>query len=74
MALFWPPPGGQKIAILGPLRCRVRGGWGGSAHYPDPTAQSVRPEYAERRLPARADPPDLRHPTDRSRTTWLASL
>ena len=22
--------------------CRAQGGWGGSAHYPDPTAQSVR--------------------------------
>ena len=41
MALFDPPGGGPKIAILGALRCRVRGGWGGSAHYPDPTAQSV---------------------------------
>ena len=41
-----PPPRtlhrrGPKIAILGALRCRVRGGWGGSAHYPDPTAQSA---------------------------------
>ena len=41
MALFDPPGGGPKIAILGALRCRVRGGWGGSAHYPDPTAQSA---------------------------------
>ena len=41
MAISDPPGGGPKIAILGALRCRVRGGWGGSAHYPDPTAQSV---------------------------------
>ena len=45
-----------------PLRCKVQGEWGGSAHYPDPTAQSVRPEYAERRLPARADPARSRPP------------
>ena len=31
-------------------------GWGGSAHYPDPTAQSVEPVYAERRIRAPEDP------------------
>ena len=24
-----------------PLRCKAQGGWGGSAHWPDPTAQSA---------------------------------
>ena len=32
----WP-----KMAIFDPLACKVQRGWGGSAHYPDPTAQSV---------------------------------
>ena len=27
--------------LFRPLRCIAQGGWGGSAHYPDPTAQSV---------------------------------
>ena len=31
----------QKLHIFSPLRCKVAGEWGGSAHYPDPTAQSV---------------------------------
>ena len=31
----------QKLHIFPPLRCRVGGEWGGSAHYPDPTAQSA---------------------------------
>ena len=26
-----------------PLRCKAQGGWGGSAHWPDPTAQSAQP-------------------------------
>ena len=52
-----PAPRGRISPVFWPLRCKVEGGWGGSAHYPDPTAQSVRPEYAERRLPARAGPP-----------------
>ena len=55
MAISDPPGGGPKIAILGALRCRVRGGWGGSAHYPDPTAQSV-VMFAERVPPPRALP------------------
>ena len=42
MAISDPPGGGPKIAILGALRCSAQGGWGGSAHYPDPTAQSAR--------------------------------
>ena len=45
--------GGQKLRFFDPLRCKVQGGWGGSAHYPDPTAQSVEPVYAERRPRAR---------------------
>ena len=51
------PKKGQKLPFFGPLRRKVQGEWGGSAHSPDPTAQSVRPEYAERRLPAHARPP-----------------
>ena len=35
------PRAGPKSAIFAPLRRRVQGGWGGSAHSPDPTAQSV---------------------------------
>ena len=57
MALFDPPGGGPKIAILGALRCRARGGWGGSAHYPDPTAQSALRRAANVR---RARPPGPR--------------
>ena len=62
-----PSARGQKSALRTPLRCKAQGGWGGSAHWPDPTAQSVRPEYAERRLPARARPPPSRpnHPGSR---------
>ena len=36
-------PGKGRISpVFSPLRCKVVGGWGGSAHYPDPTAQSAR--------------------------------
>ena len=35
------PKKGQKMAIFGPLRRKVQGEWGGSAHSPDPTAQSA---------------------------------
>ena len=31
----------QKFALFYPLWCKATGEWGGSAHYPDPTAQSV---------------------------------
>ena len=33
---------GENFALFYPLRCKAIGEWGGSAHYPDPTAQSVR--------------------------------
>ena len=33
----------QKMAFFGTLRRKVQGEWGGSAHSPDPTAQSVDP-------------------------------
>ena len=36
-----PAPRGRISPVFWPLRCKVEGGWGGSAHYPDPTAQSV---------------------------------
>jgi hypothetical protein len=42
--VVWPcfrPFSGQKTAKNAPLRCEDVGEWGGSAHYPDPTAQSV---------------------------------
>ena len=35
------PKKGQKLPFFGPLRRKVQGEWGGSAHSPDPTAQSV---------------------------------
>ena len=34
---FW----GRISPVFSPLWCKVVGGWGGSAHYPDPTAQSA---------------------------------
>ena len=46
--VFWPPPGDPrgpkkrpKMAIFCPLRRKDQGEWGGSAHSPDPTAQSA---------------------------------
>ena len=32
---------GRISPVFWALRCKVEGGWGGSAHYPDPTAQSA---------------------------------
>ena len=32
---------GRISPVFWALRCNVQGGWGGSAHYPDPTAQSA---------------------------------
>ena len=43
---------GQKMAIFDPLRRKVQGEWGGSAHSPDPTAQSAPRPRAPR--PSRA--------------------
>ena len=34
------PPKGEFFRFFGGLWCNAQGGWGGSAHYPDPTAQS----------------------------------
>ena len=31
----------EFFRFFGALRCNAQGGWGGSAHYPDPTAQSA---------------------------------
>ena len=36
------PPKGRIFPDFWGLRCSAQGGWGGSAHYPDPTAQSDR--------------------------------
>ena len=47
-----PRKKGQKWPFLGPLRRKVQGEWGGSAHSPDPTAQSV-VMFAERPPPPR---------------------
>lgn len=52
-----PPPAGssearkkaKKWPFLGPLWRKVQGEWGGSAHSPDPTAQSSRNAAARRR-------------------------
>ena len=45
------PPKGRIFPDFWGLRCSAQGGWGGSAHYPDPTAQSVlRAESPSRRL------------------------
>jgi hypothetical protein len=35
------PPKGRIFPDFWGLRCSAQGGWGGSAHYPDPTAQSA---------------------------------
>ena len=64
-----PPPAGssearkkaKKWPFLGPLWRKVQGEWGGSAHSPDPTAQSV-PAQSKDDAPRRT-----RSPT-RSRT------
>ena len=36
-----PPENAEKMALFWGLRCENEGGWGGSAHYADPTAQSA---------------------------------
>ena len=46
------------------LRCKARGGWGGSAHCPDPTAQSAS-ACAPRRTDRHATPQDARLPPAR---------
>ena len=43
-----PAQKGRIFPVFWGLRCNVQGGWGGSAHYPDPTAQSVEPRFARR--------------------------
>ena len=57
-----PPPllgcsGGEFCGAKSPSRSKAQGGWGGSAHYPDPTAQSARsrPPGDRRRTTHRAD-------------------
>ena len=70
-----PPKSGPKKGRISPdfwgLRCNVQGGWGGSAHYPDPTAQSAerlgRPTRRRRARPSGAGLPDLRGKTSQKR-------
>ena len=57
----------RKFALFGPLRRKSPGEWGGSAHSPDPTAQSA-PRSAVRD-PARVGPP-----SDRRRATSARGL
>ena len=66
-----PPPllgcsGGEFCGAKSPSRSKAQGGWGGSAHYPDPTAQSA--HAAESARPAS-------HPTLQSgpRSGWPRS-
>ena len=40
---------GENFALFYPLLCKAIGEWGGSAHYPDPTAQSASASHAETR-------------------------
>ena len=47
------PKKGQKLPFFGPLRRKVQGEWGGSAHSPDPTAQSAPPPARRSTRPAR---------------------
>ena len=47
---FW----GRISPVFWGLRCNVVGGWGGSAHYPDPTAQSA-PAHASEVVVRRVD-------------------
>ena len=41
---------GQKVPFFRPLRRKVQGEWGGSAHSPDPTAQSARSAETRRAI------------------------
>ena len=51
------PPRARISPVFCPLRCKVVGGWGGSAHYPDPTAQSAPvPPPRRARSPGPAQP------------------
>ena len=49
-------PRSQKTGFFRPLRCEIQGEWGGSAHYPDPTAQSA-PAGSFAARPLRRRPP-----------------
>ena len=59
-----------------PLRCKAQGGWGGSAHSPDPTAQSASQNAAAARaragvlrgVPTRPRPPRRSRPRGASDT------
>ena len=54
---FW----GRISPVFWALRCKVVGGWGGSAHYPDPTAQSA-PDLSREPPPPRPARPRRRRP------------
>ena len=49
---FWA----EFLRFFGPCGAKSWGGWGGSAHYPDPTAQSSCAKSAERREPPARGP------------------
>ena len=49
------PPKGRIFPVFWVLRCSAQGGWGGSAHYPDPTAQSARSAETRRVASGRRD-------------------
>ena len=48
------PKTAEFFRFFGGLWCNAQGGWGGSAHYPDPTAQSV--DRARRKTRHRSRP------------------
>ena len=58
---------GRISPVFWALRCKVEGGWGGSAHYPDPTAQSASAVSAE----PRAAPPPGPRPASPSRPSKI---
>ena len=72
-----PPEGGVESGLIGPQYpgvLRALGYWGGSAHYPDPTAQSApAPRKPTARANARDPRPTPPHPP-RYRACWQRYL
>ena len=68
------PPKGRIFPDFWGLRCSAQGGWGGSAHYPDPTAQSAPPpaRRSTRRSRPRPGPAGaLRGPKNRKKFSFF---